>query len=239
MIVLVDYDNLPRLERKRGLIHVATKIVETIGSQRLRASARVRLKLYGGWLENNSLSPYAQRLSADVQRFFPRAISVVDSQGQARVIVRVDIGYSLEIEPAFSLSNTFRRRGVPKGLTCAAPPVLNCGNPANCAVSAFHSFVTNDECSDQACSVPLKDILTRHEQKLVDTMIVADLIYLASSGSSEVVLVSSDDDLWTGIKSALLIGTSVLHIQTMPQRRTPVHYSRGAGANYLEINLIP
>ncbi len=238
MIVLIDYDNLPRIEQKRGLLHVVTRILETIGSQRLSLAPRVRLKLYGGWLESNQLSPYAKRLIGQ-SGVFPRALSITDKAGTARVIVRVDMGYSLEIEPSFNLEDTFRRRGMPKGLSCTALPLTNCSNVSGCPVAGFHSLISNEVCSELTCTVPLADIITRHEQKLVDTMIVADLIHLATSRTPEIVLVSSDDDLWTGIKSALLIGSRILHIHTIPGRKTPSRYSIGAGNNYNELNLLP
>ena len=57
-------------------------------------------------------------------------------------------------------------------------------------------------------------LLSRREQKLVDTMIVADLIHLASRGETPIGLVSSDDDMWPGILSALNIGASVIHVHT-------------------------
>jgi len=79
--------------------------------------------------------------------------------------------------------------------------------------------------------------LVRDEQKLVDTMMVADLIYYARDQNQVLAVVTSDDDIWAGIKSVLLSGSSLFHIHTRPGRKTPHTYSKGAGANYTEISL--
>lgn len=246
MIILVDYDNLPRIYRERGTnggthgIHqLANKLLELVGPKRIAAlsNSRVRIKLYGGWFENNQLSNKAQRLSANVSSSFPTAMSISDAVTHARALVRVDMGYSLEIEPSVHLLNTFRRREFPKGLRCDAPPIANCGNTSSCAINNFYSVISNEECSDTNCSVQIGSILTRHEQKLVDTMMVADMIHIATIKTPEFVIVSSDDDLWVGIKTALLLGTKVLHLHTIPGRTTPSHYKAGVGNNYQELNM--
>jgi hypothetical protein len=237
MIILVDYDNLPKIDKSRGLDHLAIKLVGLIGAPNLASSRRIRIKLYGGWFEHNNLTPRAQLLSAEAARLFPRVISVSDGTTTATPITRVDMGYSLEIEPAFNLQGTFRRRESPKGLSCSLTSVTNCQNKVNCPMNSLASIVNNEECSDAACSVSLSDILTRNEQKLVDTMMVADMIHLASQGISDFAIVSSDDDLWVGIKSALLIGSRVFHMHTIPGRKTHNRYKGGAGNRYVELNL--
>ena len=59
-------------------------------------------------------------------------------------------------------------------------------------------------------------VLQRAEQKLVDSMMVVDLLHLAEVTPEPLVVVSADDDLWPGIRFALLRGTRVIHV--VPQR---------------------
>jgi uncharacterized LabA/DUF88 family protein len=65
------------------------------------------------------------------------------------------------------------------------------------------------------------DAFYRFEQKLVDTLIVADLAALAHATHQVIALASSDDDLWPGILLALELGSTVLHLQH--QSRKPAY----------------
>jgi hypothetical protein len=72
MIVLIDYDNVSILERRRGMINLVDKILNSVGVSVISKYQRVSVKLYGGWFEGNSLSKTAQKLSAEVG-VFPKA----------------------------------------------------------------------------------------------------------------------------------------------------------------------
>jgi uncharacterized LabA/DUF88 family protein len=80
------------------------------------------------------------------------------------------------------------------------------------------------------------DLLRKAGQKLVDTMMTADIIHLAANGSTDICVISSDDDLWPGIKSALLLGRRVVHLRTH-DRASAARYARDAGPNYTELML--
>ena len=55
-------------------------------------------------------------------------------------------------------------------------------------------------------------MLVRDEQKLVDSMLVVDLVHFSETVTEPLVVVSADDDLWPGIRFALLRGASVIHV---------------------------
>jgi uncharacterized LabA/DUF88 family protein len=80
-------------------------------------------------------------------------------------------------------------------------------------------------------------LLYRTEQKLVDTMIAADLFALHLQSSRRIAVVTSDDDLWPPIKLLLQLGVQVFHIHTIPGRRTPQFYCRNAGTDYIQLEL--
>ena len=69
----------------------------------------------------------------------------------------------------------------------------------------------------------MDQVLTRTEQKLVDTMLVADLIHLASSGETSVAVVSSDDDMWPGMLMAMSHGAQIVHICTKHPSRNRLY----------------
>ena len=59
-------------------------------------------------------------------------------------------------------------------------------------------------------------MLAREEQKLVDSMLVVDLVHFAETTDEPLVVVSADDDLWPGIRFVLLRGANVIHV--IPRR---------------------
>lgn len=50
-------------------------------------------------------------------------------------------------------------------------------------------------------------------QKLVDTVLTADLIQVSPPASTQIAVVTSDDDLWPGIYTALSQGATVHHVR--------------------------
>ena len=64
---------------------------------------------------------------------------------------------------------------------------------------------------------------------MVDTMMVADLIHLAAKADEPLVVITSDDDLWPGILSALIHGTSVIHLQTGAVNNAPTYLTSTPG----------
>lgn len=237
MVVLVDYDNVLEIERQRGVQNVIDKILHTIGVSALSSSQRVRIKLYGGWYERSNLSRRAQQLAVDIQHFFPGVVSISDGTSQISLFAQVELAQTMEIDPRTTIENTYRIRSMPPGLRCDSQPYRGCTNTALCPLINVSSFINSGVCPESGCEVLSDDLIRRAEQKLVDTMITSDIIFLASNHNDRLCVVSSDDDLWPGIKSALLLGARVYHIHTKPRRATPLYYSRGAGTGYVELAL--
>lgn len=240
MIVLVDYYNLPELLRRRGLSIVVETLLQTIGIGSLSANHRVRMKLYGGWYEGNRLTKAAQQLLKELASY-PKAVKVhglINSEAASIDLrVTVELARSMEIDPLIVIEDTYRERGMPEGLRCTSPPYTFCNNSSSCPLVDVYDFIDAEICPEPRCRVTPSDLLRRAEQKLVDTMIIADLIHLARDSSNEICIISSDDDLWPGIKSALLLGRNIIHIQTIRDRITPTRYSKTAGPNYKQLNL--
>lgn len=116
------------------------------------------------------------------------------------------------------------------------PSDAGCTDP-NCPLIAAYKFFTNHRCPVDTCKITPVALFHRTEQKLVDTMIAADLFSLQLQARRQIALVTSDDDLWPPIKLLLRLGVEVLHIHTIDGRRTPSIYSRNAGPTYIELQL--
>ncbi len=88
-----------------------------------------------------------------------------------------------------------------------------------------------------SCGVTGEAALSKWEQKLVDTLLVTDLLHLAHTSAEPVAVVSTDDDMWPGIRLALLKGVQVVHIHPVPGRGTPTHYIVSLPTGYSQVTL--
>lgn len=229
-LILIDYDNLDKSDKIKGLVYLTEKIVGGLSSQEVD-NLNVQIRLYGGWYQNQRLTRTAQHLANEISENFP--ITALLNDNKTQVIVNIELAYSLITQPHMQLFNTFRIRGIPYGLDCFHPQNKNC-HDSNCQLLAVHNFIKRDVCG--MCNrVTPADLFFKNEQKLVDTMITSDLIYTANTANN-VCIVSSDDDFWPGILTAINFGVKVIQIHTKG-RPTPSHYSRMVSNNYVQKQL--
>lgn len=229
--VLVDYDNVDFPIRKSGLLLLARRILTHV--EGITPTKRdVNIRLYGGWYEQNRLTRLAQRLSAEITNSFPCAL--LTTQGTS--IVGMHLARSLISVPGHDMLHTFRMRGAPPNLQCDDPLRGHCSEP-HCPLTAMHTFVTRGVCPESTCQIRPQDLLHRGEQKLVDTMLTADLIHFSLNATSPLHIVTSDDDLFPGIIMTLAQGASVIHIHTKGRVTNPIYASVVAGKPYTQKSL--
>jgi hypothetical protein len=72
---------------------------------------------------------------------------------------------------------------------------------------------------------------------MVDTLLVTDLIYLSMTETSPIAVVSNDDDMWPGIRQALLNGSRIVHVHPIPGRATPTHFLTQLPSGYTQATL--
>lgn len=239
MIVLVDYSNVDAIARSKGLFFVVSTILDTIGPTYFSEGELVRVRLYGGWYEANSMSREAQALSAEVQKEYPAPFTISHGQKRVSLRVNVELAQSLAAFPRHVLLNTYRVRGLPDNLRHGTFPFQGCVAPASCALQTIVPLVQTGHCPRNGCVVPIDDVLRRGEQKLVDTMLVSDLIYLGQKETNGITIVSTDDDMWPGIQTTLAMGKKVIHIHPRPHRKTPGWYAKDAGGSYFQHTFMP
>jgi hypothetical protein len=211
MKVLVDYYNVPTVASHQGLAYLAERILAK-ASQVVGSPGTLDFRLYGGWDSRNRMTREGQVLSVEMKSVFPKILRI----GQTQILLTMQLAQSLEALPGKTLPNTLREEPLGK-VKCQTPSRTTCRCDP-CPIDPMAAFLNSGACPQPGCIAEPHMLLSRREQKLVDTMIVADLIHLAGCGETPIGLVSSDDDMWPGILCALNIGASVIHIHT----RTPI-----------------
>jgi hypothetical protein len=211
MYVLVDFDNVPDLVRKNGTRYVADRVwssLKLMAPLPLASLVRLEFRFYGGWLGTSSPTPKGSILLAQVQRDFPFVI-----RSTKPLTISGELAQALLPLPKHPLPHTFRQRQGTQNMRCVHPSKLGC-SLSNCPIIAVHDFLTSGICPVAGCGRSANDFLRKSEQKLVDTMLVADLIHLSSTGFDQIAVVSSDDDLWPGMLMAMHNGANLFHVCT-------------------------
>jgi len=211
MIILIDYDNLDRLERQRGTRYMITRLLDVLGARFDARERRVECRLYGGWLDGDTPSRNAERLIPEIQREFPCAMPVTGGAARS-VLVHVELARSLACDPGVVFTHTHRRRSSPRNLRCEAAPFADCVTPRHCPVAGLDPFLRDSRCPVDGCDVEPETVLSRAEQKLVDSMLVVDLIHFADMTDRQLIVVSADEDFWPGMRFVMLRGARVIHV---------------------------
>ncbi len=210
MVILIDYDNMDRQDLRRGCSYVVGRLLNILGPDRVAGLPRVNCRLYGGWYSSGAHSPQAARLLPLLRRDFPRSVLVGGSSGTLNVLVHADLARSIACDPVIPITHTYRERSIPKALACRPSPFPMCSMPAECPLKTLSTFMHDHECPTQGCPVEPHSVFYQAQQKLVDSMLIVDMLHFART--TEVVIVSADDDLWPGIRFALLQGAEITHI---------------------------
>lgn len=230
MIILVDYDNLEENHIRGGLQFIIDSIISLIDVSHV-VDNRLTIRLYGGWYEKRKSTMRAQNLEAEIRKISPTRSMLSDNK--TSVIVKCELAYSILADPTFQLFYTFREKGIPTGLKAHHPIKEGCKD-ANCPIQVIHDFIQNKKCP-KCNRVKPENIFYRGEQKLVDSMIITDLLFASTKGEN-LCIVSSDDDFWPGIRASLLNGNPLIHINTKNSPNA-ILYTKVIGSNYIQRQL--
>lgn len=239
MDVLVDYYNIPEQERRKGVPYVVDRIMATMVPNHVDdRHRRVDIRLYGGWYEERSLTRDAQQ----IERALSGPIRLpVDSRRS--LIVHVELAYSMRCDPSHHLWRTLRSKAAPRGLEFRDPTDAGCRHPDSCPLRPGYDFFVSGNCPERGCRITRRLVVRRREQKLVDAMLAADVFFNVHSDAHQVAVVSSDDDMWPVINTALQFGVGVIHVQTTTRgSRQDEHakgsdYLRSGSAVYVDLSL--
>ena len=235
MFILIDYDNIPRELRRWGVEHVVRRIASSFAHLVDGQDNSLRFRLYGGWFEASTLTKPAQDIQDEVDELstFP----ILRQDGTRLGLARVQLALSMLIDPTVAITHTFRRKGPPTGLQCTTRPWLTCAAEASCPLFAVVDFVAKDICPSETCALGPSDVFYRQEQKMVDTMLVVDVMQGIREEANALAVVSSDDDVWPGIHSAIHSGGKILHVRTRATTSPLNLYKRLPTDSYRAIEL--
>jgi hypothetical protein len=236
MEVLVDYNNLRRQDLVKGPKLIIDKVLGALSIAHLTGVARVNFRLYDGWYQDQFLTRRAQDVSTEVLANYPSTYTVTESGTSRKIVVTVELAYSLKSDPGTHVWHTYRMRTAPRNLSCADPAVIGCAITP-CDLSSMYLFFRDKKCPNSACRMEPQNLINRGEQKLVDGMLSSDLYYLHRQGEQSIVVVSSDDDMWPAIRTVLDLGMHVIHVHPLPGYRVPSYYSRGRAPRYTELDM--
>jgi hypothetical protein len=236
MYVLVDIDNIPEKLKKQGLRGMIDRFADlALPHAAGSGDARLDVKLYGGWFERSTLTKDAQALSVEIQERFPAMRTYSSVLPAKRVTINVRLAYSLESLPRKELTNTFRWRSPSRKMTCADPRRSGC-SAGDCPLLPVMGFVNKNTCPEPECSVTPQHIFkAAGQQKLVDTMLVSDIIFLARTDPM-LVVVTNDDDIWPGLISAMVLGATIVHVNSEAGLGA-ADYRRDVPGRYVQLRL--
>ena len=210
-------------------------MLTTLPADAIPNNAIADIRLYGGWYEHDRPTFLAQQLRSEIAQHFPAVVQLDAQAARRRIRAVVDLARSLLVRPDTDLLGTLRyRRGAPR-LRSTTPPSRNCAAPNNCALSSLQDQLKRPRCPHQDCQVELREAFQQPQQKLVDTMLTADAIFVARSATpTKLTIVTNDDDLWPGICTAGHLGADIYHLHPRRGRSTPDIYLPTAPPSYYQ-----
>lgn len=215
-LIFIDYDNLPLQQKTAGILDIVTRSMIQVPFEAAVTRSRCEVRVYGGWYEGASITKLAQDLSIEIQRDFPAIIRLpITPMHHCLVSANAELAVALLQEPGHHLFHTYRRKGKPSNVRVEAPTAIGCNDP-DCILPLMKKLLRTGACPKPGCTVVSKDLVYRHEQKIVDTMLTCDLIYAADSQTEYIVLVSDDDDFLPPLRTVLLRGTTAIRFHTKP-----------------------
>lgn len=211
ILVLVDLANTPvfRSVHNPNPSVVGARLDEFLSTiaerAQMFAQARFcdfRFRLYDGWFGMDGRGTELYRMVRQHIR---------DSYPTRRRSFRlyVDLAEALLAAKEERLVNTFR---VQAGLTrhqisVVAESPVTCARPSECALQALRSWVKG-RCAVATCPVTSEEAACFRQQKLVNTALVADLVWGSSQGA-KILVVSDDEDVLPGLITARAFGATV------------------------------
>jgi uncharacterized LabA/DUF88 family protein len=240
MYVLVDFNNISRSLGRRNGKFIVEAIAEKVCALTNEHPHRMRFRLYGGWYEETTPSRRAQELAAELEGEFPLLFrpAEIGTEKQKPVRLQASLAYAMLVDPQHHLLHTVREEKTYKSVRVNSPKTSGCQRD-DCHLLGINALFSKGRCPHADCSLVAEDILSeKRQQKLVDTMLTADLLHLNGQDTAEtVVLVSSDDDFVPAIRQSLLSGMRVIHVHTGPRSATPTHYLSSDLTDYLQTSL--
>lgn len=218
--IFIDYDNLLQSQKTQGILDIVTSVMLQMSWNSDAIRGRCEIRIYGGWFENATMTTKAQEIDVAVKKLFPCIIKLPGTKNQ--VIATAELAFALLEDPSRHLFNTFRKKYRYPNLRVKKPTEAGC-HDVSCLLPLLQKLVQKGRCPKHGCQVQANDLVFRHEQKIVDTMLACDLLYATGLGYDKMALVSDDDDFFPPILTAALRGISIEWFHPKPNgQRAPI-----------------
>ena len=209
--ILVDYDNLG-VYKPKSINDIVTltlsRVLRYIGESRIHCLVR----LYGGWFTKEGQSNEGKAVLVKLQGNEDIIETQVGKDGQRVVAkVHVEMASSILQKPECDLFFTYRTKARTYDLRVKKQEETECKHDS-CLLPLLAKFLKTRKCPRDGCSVDEADLVWRNEQKLVDSMIVCDLLYSADVQVDYIVLVSDDDDFVPPLVALSVMNKNVIRI---------------------------
>ncbi|WP_047882458.1 NYN domain-containing protein [Pseudomonas sp. ARP3] len=235
VVICIDYDNLSSLQKSAGILGVVQKTLIQASEMFSRSLGTCEIRLYGGWYEGDNFSVLSQQLSVSIQAEFPAVLRVPNDGGGITVLrATAELAVSLLEEPSHQLFNTYRRKGRPSNIRVETPASVGCST-LTCPLPLAKKLLQKGRCPTQGCITGGASLVYRHEQKLVDTMLTCDLMYLSSQAYDFIFILSADDDFLPPIRTLLLRGAKIIRVH--PQMSSALVPIKVGAATLIELGI--
>lgn len=233
--ICIDYDNLIEIQKTSGILSTVTRVLQKISLNSQESKGVCHIRLYGGWFEGSTMSQLSQKISVKLNEEFPSQIRINLADGRSCVLnASAELAVALLEEPGHHLFDTYRRKGKPRNIRVETQSSVGCINHS-CPLPMASKLLKSGSCPVGNCAVSDSPLVYRHEQKIVDTMLTCDLIYLSQQGYDALLLISEDDDFLPPIRTIVLRGSKIIRIHPkFSIHRSPIKI---AGETLIEMEI--
>lgn len=204
------------------------RLVTALGDVTSGQLTEFNLRLYDGWFDGSGIgTDLFEMLRIHLRTAYPVRFR------RARVFVQA--AAELVAAPGQTIVDTARTgTGLTRyHLSIAQPPYASCtAPPGDCLAWHLRSWLKGRCPHESGCPVTPDDVLSYRYQKLVDTSLVADAVFLASNGNS-VAVVSDDEDVIPGIITAASFGNRAFWVSSKVPRAPYELPLRRSGAMHI------
>jgi uncharacterized LabA/DUF88 family protein len=214
---LVDYDNVSFAGRRPSAKEVARVCLSLMRADPLYDGDCI-VRLYGGWYGPEGLTRRGEELVREIDADFPVRIPRSDKRCSH---IKVELVSSLLALPGQVFDNTYRKvKGLPR-IDLVEEGLANCQHSEDCAAKAVIKWSRAKKCP-MGCPVHVADVFEISRQKLVDSILVCDILTLAAdSVTFSVFVVSDDDDL---VPAAVLARIRGMRLSLVRTKNRKVRY---------------
>jgi len=221
--ILVDFDNLDSSFVRSGVLSLSRSLVSIIPTDVLEQYNSISVRLYGGWRCQGALTIGAQRLIPEIRANSPATVGNPRSPLMRPLRLSVELAETL-IGTTAPLTETLVRDRDLRKFRFKNNASKCSGAGVGCGFNVYVNTSYSSQCPTMGCSARLGEFFVRDEQKMVDTLLVADIAaYVMHRNIRDLVVVSSDADMWPGVLLAMNSGCNVVQVHPRSNWRTQRH----------------